>query len=314
MINTPWPFKYRPSTLENFIFQDENSKASIQQFIKNKDIPHLIFSGHRGTGKTTLAYILKNELDIDDIDFLEINASHENSVDTIRNKVTGFITTHAIGPFKIILLNEVDFLSINGQAILRGVLEDEDYYKNARFILTYNLGHKVMPELKSRCQEFVFKSLNKEELLMQVAVILKKEKVKITSIELVETYINLYFPDFRKILNSLQQNTIDGKLQPLGAYNETDAQLEYKLIIVDLFEKGNWQEIREVVAKNVEGEEWVELYRFFYDYLNEIGKFKNDTNKWKAGIVIIADHLYRHNISADAGINFVACIIKLMGV
>ncbi len=312
MVNVVWPIKYRPSSLENYIFQDGNAKIIIEKFIKEKDIPHLMLYGHRGTGKTTMAYILKNALEIEDRDFLVINASKDNSVDTIRSTVTSFISTHALGEFKIILFDEAEYITPNAQAILRNLMENEDYYKNCRFIFTFNNAAKIIPELKSRCQEFYFNKLDRDTVLEYSARILQKEKVKVTSIELLEKYIDLTYPDFRKLLNLLQQNVVDGKLQdPQDSI--TDSSVEYKVQIVELFEAGKWQAIRDVVCKNVDGDEWVELYKFFYNYLNEIGKFK-DLVKWKSGIIIIADYLYRNALVADQEINFIACMIRLSEV
>lgn len=307
-----WPIKYRPTTIDNYIFQDDAMKAQIEKFVAEKNIPHLMLSGHRGTGKTSLVHVLKHHLEIEDVDFLAIDASNENSVETIRSKIMGFISTHAISQFKLVLLNEADYLSINSQAILRTILEDEDIYNNARFILTYNYGNKIIPELKSRCQELFFRTLNRDKVLEHTAIILKKEKVKVASIELLEKYIDLSFPDLRKILQTLQDNVLDGRLQEPSS-TTTDSSVEYKVQIIELLEKGDWQGIREVVNKNVDGDEFIELYKFFYEYLGEVAKFK-DINKRKAGIVIIADHLYRNSLVADQEINFIAFIIRLLEV
>ena len=312
MINTLWPIKYRPTTIDNYIFQDNAMKAQIEKFVNEKNIPHLMLSGHRGTGKTSLVHVLKHHLEIDDVDFLVIDASNENSVDIIRSKIMSFISTHAIGNFKLVLLNEADYLTVNSQAILRTILEDEDIYNNARFIFTYNYGNKIIPELKSRCQELFFRTLNKDKVLETAAIILKKEKVKVASLELLEKYIDLSFPDFRKILQNLQDNVIDGRLQELNS-TTTDSSVEYKLEIIELFERGDWQGIRTVVNKNVDGDEFIELYKFFYEYIGEITKFK-DMNKHKAGVVIIADHLYRNSLVADQEINFIAFIIRLLEI
>src|SRR5216683_3480986 len=129
-----WAAKYRPKTIDDFIFQDESHKKIILKYIKEKSIPNLFLSGHRGIGKTSLAQVLKNELNIEDIDFLSINASDDNSVDVIRNKIKSFVTTYAVSDFKIVLLDEADWLTPNAQAILRNLMEDELCTANARFI------------------------------------------------------------------------------------------------------------------------------------------------------------------------------------
>ena len=148
-MDTLWVEKYRPNTLEGYVFRDENQKAQVEQWIKSKTIPHLLFSGAPGVGKTTLAKILLHTLDIIGTDILEINASRENSVDVIRDKITNFVQTMPFGEFKVVLLDEADYISPNGQAALRGVMEM--YHQSARFILTCNYPNRVIPALHSRC-------------------------------------------------------------------------------------------------------------------------------------------------------------------
>ena len=305
-----WASKYRPKIVDDYIFQDESQKNIVLNYIKDQSIPNLFFTGHRGIGKTTLALILKNALNIEDVDFLAINASDDNSVDVIRNKIKNFISTFAVGPFKIVLLDEADYLTVNAQAILRNLMEDEDYSANARFILTCNYEKKIIPELRSRCQEFKFKSLSKDDMLGRLAEVLTFEKVKVTNLELLDKYIDLCYPDMRKLLIMAEQNNVDGKLQePVNK----DTSLEYKLELLDCLAQNNWERARTIVCDNVDGDQWVEVYQFLYEYLHEVGKF-TDQKKWKQGIVIIADHLYRHANCADSEINFTACIIRLTEV
>ena len=310
MAKSIWAIKHRPKNIDDYIFQDEKHKTVILNYIKEGSIPNLFLSGHRGIGKTTLALILKNELGIEDVDFLSLNASDDNSVDVIRNKIKTFVSTVAVGPFKIVLLDEADYLTPNAQAILRNLMEDESYSANARFILTCNYPKKVIPELRSRCHELNFKSLSKDDMLTRLGEVLSIEKVKVSSIELLDTYIDMCYPDMRKVLIAVEQNTVDGKLQePVN----TDTSLEYKLEILDHLNNGNWEAIRKVVCDNVDGDQWVEVYQFLYAYIHEIDRF-SDPRKWKMGIVIIADHLFKHSSIADPEINFTACIIRLTEV
>lgn len=310
MLQKLWAVKNRPSTLEGFIFQDDNQKSIINKFIQEQSIPNLMFTGHRGTGKTTLAYILKNALGVEDPDFLKLNASSDNSVDTIRYKITSFVNTMATGPFKLVLFDEGDRFSEAAQDALRGLTEDEHITQNARFILTCNNDKRVSPNLRSRFQEFSFTKMDKDFMLEKAAEILSKEKIKVSSIELLESYVNLAHPDLRKLIVMLEQNSRDGKLQePVN----NDTSMEYKLEILDMLDKGDWQSVRKIVCANVEGEEWIEVYRFLYDYIHEVARFK-DVKKWKQSIIILAEYLYRetNNKCADSEINFTACIIKLI--
>ena len=307
MLQKLWAVKYRPSSLDGYIFQDETQKSIIEKFIQEQSIPNLMFKGHRGTGKTTLAYILKNALQIEDCDFLKLNASSDNSVDTIRYKITSFVNTMATGPFKLVLFDEGDRFSEAAQDALRGLTEDEHITQNARFILTCNNDKRVSVNLRSRFQEFSFTKMDKEMMLEKAAEILTAEKIKVPSIELLEQYINLAHPDFRKLIVLLEQNSREGRLQePV----ETDSSMEYKVEMMEHLEKGDWEKARSVVCANVEGEEWIDVYKFLYSFIHEVGKF-TDNKKWKQAIIIIADHLYKNALCADSEINFAACIIKL---
>ena len=161
-----WTEKYRPNDIDGYVFRDEEQKAQVKTWIDSKSIPHLLFSGAPGVGKTTLAKILIKQLEIDDFDVLEINASRENSIDTIRDKITGFVQTMPFGDFKVVLLDEADYISPNGQAALRGVMET--YHASARFILTCNYPNRVIPALHSRCQGFHIEKVDKTEFTARI--------------------------------------------------------------------------------------------------------------------------------------------------
>jgi replication factor C small subunit len=309
-IPLPWDMKYQPKTIDEYIFHDQKQKDDVSKFLEEKTFPHLLLSGHRGTGKTSLSYLLKNSLGVDDIDFLKINASKENGVDVIRNKVISFVSSIAMSnDFKIVLLDEADRLSPEAQKILKGVMED--FKENARFILTTNHTHKIDADLKSRIYEIRYEFVDKDEMTMRFATILKKENIKITDLDLLDEYVESCYPDFRKLLITAQ-TAVRGNVLPPFQNNISDTS-DYMLSVIEYIENDDWHAARVYLAANVPDNKWEECYRFLYDYLHDIGKFKEQV-KWKAGIITIADYLYRHSIVADPEMNFAACLIKLSDI
>lgn len=299
-----WVERHRPTGLEDYLFQDATQKRAILRMIADRTIPHLILSGAQGTGKTTLARVLISELDLDSTDVLTINASDENSVDVIRDKIKGFISTFALGDFKVVLLEEADYVSPNGQAALRMMMEQ--YVDVARFILTANYPQKIIPAIHSRCQHFKFRAFDKDDIAERVSIILASERVKF-DLTLVDKYVAIGYPDIRKIINMLQQHTHNGELHPPQLETEVG---DYKFKMLELLEQGDWVAMRKLLCDNVTTEEWEDVYRFLYQNLHKSKTFY-DQAKWEAGIVIIADHLYKHSICSDAEINAAAMFIGL---
>jgi len=298
-----WPKKYRPSTLNDYVFRDDAQRKQVQGWVDSKTIPHLLFSGAPGTGKTTLAKVLINMLDIDEYDVLEINASRENSVENVRDKITNFVQTMPFGEFKVVLLDEADYISPNGQAALRGVMET--YASSSRFILTCNYPNKVIPALHSRCQGFHIEKIDHTEFTARVATVCVTEGVDV-DIDTLDSYVKATYPDLRKCLNLCQMNTIDGKLvKP----NEGDsATADYKLAVVDLFKQGKILEARKMLCSQVRPEEMDELFRWMYDNLELWG----DTQEQKdAAILIIAKGLRNIPMVADQEINLAATLVEL---
>jgi replication factor C small subunit len=305
-----WDAKYLPKKQEDYIYQDENQKKTIQEFLDKKYIPNLVLSGHRGTGKTSLVYLLKNSFGIEDTDFLKINGSAQTGKDVITSTVQSFISVLPMSfDYKIVFIDEADRLSPAAQDALKGMRDE--YIDNARFIFTSNKPHKLIAELRSRALEIEYKSIDKDEMTLRFATILQKEKVKFDNIEVLDDYVNACYPDFRKLLITAQGAVSEGKLRPFA--NAISDTTEFMVRASEFIEKDNWEEARTYLAANVPDDNWEDCYRFLYDYLHEIGKFA-DTKKWKAGIVIVADHLYRHAYVADPELNFTACLIRLSEV
>ena len=239
------------------------------------------------------------------MDYIIINASEQNSVDTIRDDIKAFITTCGFGELKYVLLEEADYISLNGQAVLRRMMED--YADSARFILTCNYEHKIMPAIRSRCQQFRFKAFDRNDIAERVVTILASEKVKFKSLTTVDKYIAVGYPDIRKIINLLQQNTFDGTLQE---YSDSGETADYKFALLDLIAADDWVGARDLLCGSVATEEWEDLYTFLYNNLNKSNKFSTKDN-WEAGIVVIADHLYKNAAIADPEVNAAAMLIRL---
>ena len=298
-----WTEKYRPDTLEGYVFRDNDQKHQVEGWITSGAIPHLLFSGAPGVGKTTLAKILINQLGVQDVDVLEINASRENSVDNVRERITNFVATMPFGEFKVVLLDEADYISPNGQAALRGVMET--YSSTARFILTCNYPNKVIPALHSRCQGFHIEKIDTTEFTARIATVLVTEGVEI-DIDTLDSYVKATYPDLRKCINLVQMNTVDGKL--VRPQESDSAMADYRLAVVDLFKEGKLLEARKLLCSQVRADEMYELFRWMYDNL----ELWSDTQEGQdQAVLIIAKGLRNIPMVADQEINLAATLVEL---
>lgn len=298
-----WTEQYRPGTIADYVFKDEEQRQHVQAWIDAGSIPHLLFSGAPGVGKTTLAKILISELAIDYYDVLEINASREGKVDDVRDKISRFVETMPFGAFKVVLLDEADYISPNGQAALRGVMEA--YHASARFILTCNYPNRVIPALHSRCQGFHIERVDVTEFTARMATVLVTENVNF-DLDTLDTYVKSTYPDLRKCLNLLQMNSTKGQL--VIASGDGGGMKEWRTEVVHLFKVGRVIEARKLLCTNSRPEEIEEIFRWMYDNLD---LWSQDVEKQDQAIVIIRNGLVNHSFVADAEINLSATLIEL---
>ena len=300
-----WVEKYRPKTVDGYVFRDDAQRKQVKTWIKDKTIPHLLFSGNAGIGKTTLAKLLFNELEVNEFDILEINASRTNSVDDIRNTIINFVQMIPFGAFKIVLLDEADYLSPNAQAALRGVMEE--YHTTSRFILTCNYPNRIIPALHSRCQGFHIERIDQTEFTTRVAKILMDEGVT-PDLDILDTYVKAHYPDLRKCINTVQLNSQDGQLM---APNKSDkGEADYKLQMTELFKQGKITEARKLVCSQARSDDIEDIFKWLYDNITLFG----DEEKQEKAILIIKQGLVDHTLVSDPEINLAATMIKLASV
>jgi DNA polymerase III delta prime subunit len=237
-------------------------------------------------------------------DIMFINASHETGVDNLRDKVSNFCRSMAFGDFRVIILDEADYLSPNAQGVLRGMLEQ--YSNVARFILTCNMPHKVMPALHSRCQGFSFHQLDETDFTVRLGQILADEGAEF-DVETLQSFVKATYPDLRKAINTAQQYSRSGKLVMPDAGSGTDSS-EWKLEAIAMFQNGKVRQAREMICKKITLEEYEEAYKFLY---RNLGFWGEDEDTQDAAIIVIKEGMVNHSMCADPEINLSATIVKL---
>jgi DNA polymerase III delta prime subunit len=298
--NTLWVEKYRPSTLDSYITTAE-LKSVFQKYLDTSDIPHLLLHGSAGGGKTTLAKIISNT--IADGNYLYINASDENSVDTVRDKIKQFASGIGFGGLKIVILDEADFTTPNFQAALRNVMES--FSKNTRFILTCNYVDKIIDPIQSRCTLFKIEPPSKASLAMMAANILEQEGISYNKKDLA-TLINKTFPDARKTINELQRTSQFGKfdITDLESAPTVNGSI-LDILLSKASDQDKLKSIRQLIADNTV-RDYNSIFRFLYE---NVYSFKG---KEAALILIIADAQYKDAFVVDHEINAMSMIIQII--
>jgi DNA polymerase III delta prime subunit len=299
-----WVEQYRPNTVDGYVFVDDAQREQVQQWIRDGSIPHLMLSGSAGTGKTTLAKLLINELGVDEYDVMYANGSKEARKVEWVDKLISFCQTMPFGKFKVVLIDEADYMNSNSvQPALRNLMED--YSETVRFILTCNFPNKIIAPLHSRCQGFHITKTDHTEFTARVATVLVTEGVEF-DLDVLDTYVKATYPDLRKCLNLTQMNSQTGMLSTPGESDKSAR--DWKLDCVDLFKRGKIREARTLLCQSSSPEEAEEIFRWMYDNLELWG---DTPERQDQAIVIIRNGLVNNNAVADVEINLSATLIEL---
>jgi len=302
-MNELWVEKYRPKTVDGYVFRDENQREQIKGWIDSGSIPHILLSGSAGLGKTTIAKILINQLDVQDTDVMIANGSKEARKIEWVDKLITFCQTMPFGDFKVVLIDEADYMNINSvQPALRNLMED--YSHSVRFILTCNYPNKIMPAIHSRCQHMHIAKIDQVEFTARMAEILITEGVQF-DLDTLDTYVKAYYPDLRKCINTVQLESQTGTLVNKNA--DDGSSDDYKLKMVDLFKAGKITEARKLICSQVLPEEMDEIYRWLYDNIELFG----NEEQQDTAVLTIKQGLVDHALVADPEINLAATLIRL---
>ena len=300
--HTLWVEKYRPTNLDTYIGNDQ-LKSKVKVYLESGDLPHLLLFGKAGTGKTTLAKLLVNNIDCD---YLYINASDENNVETVRSKVKNFASTMGFKDYKVIILDECDYITPNAQAALRNLMET--FSKHCRFILTCNFVERIIDPIQSRCQTFQVIPPNKNDVAKHLHNILTQESVSYEREDLA-ILVNSGYPDIRRVINGAQRQSVGGKLE---IDKQSIVENDYKLKLLEILEKQDkksaFNNSRQLIA-DAKVTDFADLFRLLYDEVDTYGK-----GHLAECILIIAKYELSDAQVVDKEINAMAMIIEILQV
>ena len=300
-----WIEQYRPKTLDEYVWRDPGMRRMVEEWLAQGALPHVLFSGTQGTGKTSLALLLLRMLDIPSEDVLKINASRERKIESLQDKLINFIDAWAFNPsdIKYVVLDEADKLSQHAQGMLRG--EMETYAHCCRFLMTCNYPNKIIPALHSRLQEIKFSALDEDDFILRAADVLLQENIDFDP-EILMQYKERTYPDLRKCIGLLQQNSRDGQLCP--PHEDDAATKDYLLSVVQLFKTGHYLEARKLIIAQADPDEYEDLYKFFYQNLELFG---NTQDQQDEALLAIRRALVHDTAVADRELNIAACLVEL---
>jgi len=300
--HTLWVEKYRPTNLDTYIGNDQ-LKSKVKVYLDSGDLPHLLLFGKAGTGKTTLAKLLVNNIECD---YLYINASDENNVETVRSKVKNFASTMGFKDYKIIILDECDYITPNAQAALRNLMET--FSKHCRFILTCNFVERIIDPIQSRCQTFQVIPPNKNDVAKHLHNILTQENVDYDREDLA-ILVNSGYPDIRRVINGAQRQSVDGKLV---IDKQSIVENDYKLKLLEILEKQDkksaFNNVRQLLA-DAKVTDFADLFRLLYDEVDSYGK-----GHIAECILVIAKYELSDAQVVDKEINAMAMIIEILQI
>ena len=297
--------KYRPITLDKFV-GNENLKKSLSKYLEQNDILNLIFYGPSGTGKTTLAKLIVNNLECD---YLYINASDERGIETIRDKVQGFASTISFEPIKVVILDEADFLTIQAQASLRNIIET--FSRTTRFIMTCNFIERIIDPLQSRCQVLKIIPPSKVDVAKHIAGIMERENISFEREDL-KIIVNQYYPDLRKCLNTIQLSVIHDKVKGKDdKWLKIDKSILVSSNYIDkvikaLSNKSKFNDIRQIIA-DANVNDFDELFKLLYERASDYLPGKEGTAS-----ILINEHQYKANFRIDKEINIMSLIQQIL--